>query len=191
MTENFRHPAEKEARSAAIDIYRTLSVPRAEVGPHVDIWRELLKKTRSRFEKFKCSPADYERYIFVPQAYDRNNDEEVVFRTRIPSSNYLPTIEWRVLKKNSPATKELFTAVLSLINGEPKISLMQETLSIFIVKDFGIKNLVSGWVPKMETKTVVIEKGTDAYFGREELGKKVESSYIPIEEALAKISIPK
>lgn len=88
MSERFQGSAEMEARDEAIEIYKTLSIPRAESGPHVDLWRELLRKTRTRFEKFRHKPTEYEKFLFVPQVYDRDHDEELVFRTQIPNAGY-------------------------------------------------------------------------------------------------------
>lgn len=184
MTERVKESAEKEARDAAIDIYRTLGVPRADTGPDAKIWLDLLVKTRNRFEKFRYKPMGYARLLFVPQIYQKDHEEQIYFISQIHSAGYQPTIEWRVLQRKTSETKELFTVILSLKRGEPNIALMQETLSIFRIRDLRIDNLMSKWIPKMASQTAVIRRAEDAYFAKEELGQKVEGGYMPVEEAL-------
>lgn len=190
MSEKVRNNAEAQARREAVEFYKTLGIPWREDTSDAKLWRQLLTNTRTRFERFRYTPSGSD-LRFIPQVYDNHTDEQINFISQVPNAGYQPTIEWRFLEKKTPETKVLFTAILCLTNGEPRISLMEETFSIFRVKDLKIDNLISVWVPKMECKTVTIERGREAYFAKDELGKKVDGGYIPVEEALQKIQIPK
>ncbi len=190
MTERFINEAEQEAREVALDLFKTLAILWTEQEPRADLWTSLLRKIRTRYENFRYRPTIYGEFLFVPQVYEKDKDEHLIFKQQGKSAYSHPEVEWRALHRNTPETMELFTTILSLQNGQPKIYLMQESHSIFVAKDKRIDELLLKCVPKMETKTLTIEESGDPYFSREELGKKVEGEYFPFEEVLPRIQIP-
>lgn len=191
MAERLRNYAEKEARKEAVEIYRTLGIPGLDDSSTLTLWRNLLRKTRGRFEKFRYKPTSYRESVFAPQVYEEGNDEQVTFFTQVPSIGYQPTIEWRVLERKTPETKTLFTAILNLKKGEPSISLMQETMSIFRAKGLKIDDLLHQHIPKMSSEIAVIQRREGTYFERDELDQRVEGGYImTVAEVLSRINIP-
>lgn len=190
MTEKFYTSAEEEARDEAGEIYKVLEIPKLAIEPNTKLWISLLEKISQRLEALKYKATAPREFAFVPVATEIGEDEQLIFLSDDIHGNYQPTIEWRVLAKNTPETKKLFTAILCLKEGEPKIFLMEETFSIFMTKNANIDHLLTRFVPRMKTQTTIIIGSPEAYFEEAELGKTVEKKHIAVVKALQSISIP-